>query len=104
MPVAAPVFSVQEASDLRIGLERAGKRLVFTNGCFDLLHAGHIRYLHEAKALGDTLLVGLNSDNSVRQLKGPGRPLHTAADRAAILDSVSAVDGVVVFDELSAAP
>ena len=76
-----------------------GKRLVLANGCFDLLHVGHIRYLREAKSLGDVLLVALNSDDSVRRLKGPGRPLMPAEERAELLGALSAVDAVVLFDD-----
>jgi len=75
-----------------------GRRLVFTNGCFDLLHAGHVRYLRQARALGDALAVGLNSDRSVRELKGEGRPLNTEDDRAEVLAALGCVDYVVVFD------
>ena len=78
---------------------REGRRVVFTNGCFDLLHAGHVRYLEAARAEGDLLVVGLNSDASVRRLKGPGRPLNPAADRAEVLAGLEAVDAVVVFEE-----
>ena len=73
--------------------------LVFTNGCFDILHAGHVRYLTAARELGDILIVGLNSDASVRKLKGEGRPVNPAADRAEVLAGLRAVDHVVVFDE-----
>ncbi len=76
-----------------------GRRVVLANGCFDLLHVGHIRYLAAARALGDMLIVGLNSDASVRRLKGPGRPLMAAAERAEILAALEAVDHVVVFDD-----
>jgi len=79
---------------------RAGKRLVFTNGVFDILHAGHVRYLAEARALGDLLIVGVNSDASVRRLgKGPGRPVHTLEDRIAVLEALRSVDGAVEFEE-----
>jgi len=79
---------------------RAGKRLVFTNGVFDILHAGHVGYLAEARQLGDLLIVGLNSDASVRRLgKGPERPINTLADRATVLEALRSVDGVVAFDE-----
>jgi len=78
---------------------RAGKRLVFTNGCFDLLHRGHVSYLQSARALGDALVVALNSDASVRKLKGPGRPIVPQRDRAAVLRALRSVDAVVVFDE-----
>ena len=80
-------------------LRAEGKRIVFTNGCFDLLHAGHAQYLRRAAALGDVLLVGLNSDASVRRLKGEGRPLQKAADRAYLLASLSCVSYVTVFPE-----
>lgn len=75
------------------------KKIVFTNGCFDILHAGHVRYLKKAKALGDILVVGLNSDPSVRKIKGKGRPIAPETDRAEILSALSSVDYVVVFDE-----
>ena len=73
--------------------------MVFTNGCFDILHAGHVRYLTEAKKLGDVLVVGLNSDESVRKLKGAGRPVNSEEDRAEVLAGLRAVDHVVVFTE-----
>jgi rfaE bifunctional protein nucleotidyltransferase chain/domain len=76
-----------------------GRVVVWTNGCFDLLHAGHVRSLRAARALGDVLLVGLNSDASVRRLKGPGRPLMPAGERAEILAELACVDRVVAFDE-----
>ena len=75
------------------------KTVVFTNGCFDILHAGHVRYLTAARALGDILIVGLNSDVSVRRLKGQGRPVNPAADRAEVLSGLRVVDHVAVFDE-----
>jgi D-beta-D-heptose 7-phosphate kinase/D-beta-D-heptose 1-phosphate adenosyltransferase len=79
---------------------RAGQRIVFTNGVFDLLHPGHVRYLHAARRLGDRLVVGVNSDRSARRLdKGPGRPLVTARDRAEVLAGLAMVDYVIVFDE-----
>jgi len=77
-----------------------GKRIVTTNGCFDLLHVGHLHNLSEARSLGDVLIVGLNSDSSVRQLKGPGRPIVNETDRAAMLIALKVVDHVVVFDDL----
>lgn len=79
--------------------KRAGKKIVFTNGCFDILHLGHVRYLEKAKSLGDVLVVGLNSDASVRSLKGPGRPINPAEDRAAVLGALKAVDYVTIFSE-----
>jgi rfaE bifunctional protein nucleotidyltransferase chain/domain len=78
---------------------RAGRRVVFTNGCFDLLHPGHVRCLEQARSLGDCLIVGVNSDASVGEIKGPGRPVIPAAERAEILAALEAVDRVVVFDE-----
>lgn len=80
-------------------LKKEGKKVVFTNGCFDILHVGHVKYLQEAKSYGDVLIVGLNSDSSVRSLKGPTRPVNTEADRAYILAALEAVDYVVVFSE-----
>ena len=96
------IVSVEE---LRPALERqrsAGRRVVFTNGCFDLLHAGHIEMLSFARAQGDSLVVGLNSDRSVRLIKGDSRPIYPAAERALILAALEVVDYVVVFDETRA--
>jgi rfaE bifunctional protein nucleotidyltransferase chain/domain len=81
-------------------LKAKGNRIVFTNGCFDLLHIGHIRYLEEAKALGDVLVVGVNSDTSVRRLKGPKRPILPEEERAEILSGLGCVDYVTLFDEI----
>ena len=81
--------------------KRNGKRVVFTNGCFDLLHPGHIQSLETARALGDVLIVGLNGDESVRVLKGPGRPVIPALERAEILASLECVDAVLIFEELT---
>ncbi|KYG68386.1 glycerol-3-phosphate cytidylyltransferase [Bdellovibrio bacteriovorus] len=80
-------------------LRSQGKKVVFTNGCFDLLHVGHVRYLQEAKALGDVLVVGVNSDASVKKLKGPTRPVQIENDRAEILAALGAVDFTVIFTE-----
>lgn len=80
-------------------LRSQGKKIVFTNGCFDLLHVGHVRYLQEARALGDVLVVGVNSDASVKRLKGPTRPVQVEADRAEILAALGAVDFTVLFTE-----
>lgn len=79
--------------------DRVDKTLVFTNGCFDILHIGHVRYLEEAKACGELLVVALNSDASVRRLKGPERPLQSQEDRAGILAALRAVDYTVIFEE-----
>ena len=80
-------------------LRSAKKKIVFTNGCFDLLHVGHVRYLQEARALGDVLVVGINSDQSVKRLKGPTRPVQIENDRAEILAALGAVDFTVIFTE-----
>ena len=91
-----------EVAILRFGREkRNGRKVVFTNGCFDLLHPGHIRGFEQARQLGDVLIVGLNSDSSVRQLKGSARPVIPEQERAEILSSLEAVDAVVIFDELT---
>ncbi len=79
--------------------KQAGKRVVFTNGCFDLLHAAHVRLLEQARALGEVLVVGINSDRSVRELKGESRPLVPEAERAEVLAALAVVDAVTVFDE-----
>jgi rfaE bifunctional protein nucleotidyltransferase chain/domain len=84
---------------VRAGLRAEGRRLVFTNGCFDILHVGHVRYLAAARGLGDVLLVAVNSDRSVRVLKGAGRPVLNEAERAELLAALSSVDFVTVFDE-----
>jgi D-glycero-beta-D-manno-heptose 1-phosphate adenylyltransferase len=84
--------------------QQAGERGVFTNGCFDLLHLGHVRYLQEARALGDFLILGLNSDESVRLLKGPGRPLIPENERAEILAALACIDYVTIFAEPTASP
>lgn len=83
-------------------LKAEGKRVVFTNGCFDLLHAGHVRYLREAASLGDILVIGLNGDDSVRSFKDPGRPILPEADRAELLAALEMVDYVVIFEETTA--
>jgi len=88
--------SLAETVDL---LKASGKTIVFTNGCFDILHAGHVTYLAEARRLGDVLIVGVNSDASVRTLKGPRRPIVPQEERATVLAALEAVDYVVVFDE-----
>ena len=80
-------------------LRERGERLVFTNGCFDLLHPGHVRYLQEARKLGDRLVVAVNADETVARLKGPGRPLTPLAERMEILAALASVDYVVAFDE-----
>ncbi len=81
-------------------LKVKGTRIVFTNGCFDLLHIGHVRYLEKAKALGDVLVVGVNSDSSVRKLKGPKRPILPEEERAGILSGLGCVDYITIFSEM----
>ena len=88
-----------EAARFAEGLRNAGERVVFTNGVFDILHPGHVRYLQEARSLGDALIIGLNSDASVRRNKGPERPINSESERAEILAALECVDAVVLFDE-----
>ena len=95
----AHIKTWDEIQTLSVRLKENGKKLVFTNGCFDLLHSGHVRYLETAKSFGDVLILGLNSDRSVKALKGESRPINTEDDRAYILAALEAVDYVVVFDE-----
>jgi D-glycero-beta-D-manno-heptose 1-phosphate adenylyltransferase len=97
--VRTKIKSLAEAVEFRASARAAGRRVVFTNGCFDLLHAGHVDYLEAARAEGDLLIVGLNSDASMRRIKGPQRPLVGQADRAAVLAGLEAVSAVVVFEE-----
>jgi D-beta-D-heptose 7-phosphate kinase/D-beta-D-heptose 1-phosphate adenosyltransferase len=94
-----PVLARDAAVALVARLRAAGKRVVFTNGVFDLLHPGHLRYLRAARAEGDALIVGVNSDRSVRAVKGPGRPITPEMERAEILAGLDVVDAVVIFDE-----
>ncbi len=96
---AAPILGLEEAVALRERWRAAGKRVVFTNGCFDVLHAGHVGYLAWARARGDALILGLNSDASVRALKGPERPFVPFEDRAAVLAGLRSVDAVVGFEQ-----
>ncbi|MGI6573807.1 MAG: D-glycero-beta-D-manno-heptose 1-phosphate adenylyltransferase [Fermentimonas sp.] len=88
-----------EISQLAIDSREQGKTIVFTNGCFDILHVGHVKYLEEAKKYGDVLILGLNADSSVKKLKGDSRPINTQDDRAYILASLRSVDYVVIFEE-----
>ena len=96
------VVSAEEMEKFSAELRRTGKKLVATNGCFDLLHVGHVRYLQAARSLGDALVVGVNGDASVCALKGEGRPLNPEGDRAEIVASLGCVDYAVVFPELRA--
>ena len=93
------VYGLQELAAIRRRLKRRGKKVVFTNGCFDLLHAGHVRLFHEAKKLGDVLIVALNSDASVRRLKGPSRPIFPLRERFEILAAVADIDYLTSFGE-----
>jgi rfaE bifunctional protein nucleotidyltransferase chain/domain len=97
--VMTKILDRQELIRERKLLRGEGRSLVFTNGCFDLLHPGHVRYLAEARALGDALVVALNSDRSVRVLKGEGRPILKEKERAEVIAALEAVDYVIVFDE-----
>jgi D-beta-D-heptose 7-phosphate kinase/D-beta-D-heptose 1-phosphate adenosyltransferase len=93
------ISSAAEAAAFAEGVRAAGGTVVFTNGVFDLLHPGHIRYLRDARALGDALIVAVNSDRSVRAIKGPGRPVNPEHERAEVLLGLQSVDAVVIFDE-----
>lgn len=95
------ILSPGEMLRERQRLRATGSRLVFTNGVFDLLHVGHVRYLSQARALGDALVVAINSDRTVRELKGPDRPIFDQAERAEILAALKHVDYVTIFDDLS---
>lgn len=86
-----------DSEKLRLALEAGGGRVVFTNGCFDLLHAGHVHLLQQAKELGDVLVVAINSDESIRDLKGPDKPFVPQEDRAFMIDALAAVDHVIIF-------
>jgi rfaE bifunctional protein nucleotidyltransferase chain/domain len=93
----AKIIELDELAERARQLRAAGEKLVATNGCFDLLHVGHVRYLHAARALGDALAVGLNGDQSVRELKGIGRPVNNESDRAEMLAALECVDFVTIF-------
>jgi D-glycero-beta-D-manno-heptose 1-phosphate adenylyltransferase len=93
--------TLEEIVVIRQRLRREGKRLVFTNGCFDILHAGHVRYLNQARAMGDALVVALNSDKSVRTLKGENRPIVPEDERVEVVTALAAVDFVFLFDDLT---
>ncbi|NTU53578.1 MAG: D-glycero-beta-D-manno-heptose 1-phosphate adenylyltransferase [Chlorobiaceae bacterium] len=96
----SPKLLTQDAMLLKVRSWQAeGNRVVFTNGCFDILHAGHVRYLSAARKLGDRLVIGLNTDASVRKLKGPKRPVAPEGDRAEVLSALASVDAVTLFDD-----
>src|SRR6478672_311305 len=96
------ILSTEQAATTATEMRATGRKLVFTNGCFDLLHLGHVRYLQAARALGDALMVAINGDDSVRALKGESRPLNCAADRAELVAALECVDHVVIFPEVRA--
>jgi D-glycero-beta-D-manno-heptose 1-phosphate adenylyltransferase len=100
--VKEKILSLEQLATKSRQLRSTGKRVVATNGCFDILHVGHVRYLAAARKLGDMLVVGLNGDNSVRQLKGEGRPVNPEQDRAEVLAALESVDYVTIFPELRA--
>ncbi len=101
-PVATQkILSLERAYEVIDDLKRQGKRVVFTNGCFDILHPGHTRYLAEARKLGEILMVAINSDRSVREIKGTGRPIQPEQERAEILAALECVDYVTFFDDLT---
>lgn len=96
------LVSKDKIADFCQVIRDGGKKLVFTNGCFDILHAGHVRYLNTAKSFGDILVLGLNTDASVRSIKGPTRPINNELDRAEVVGALESVDYVVLFDEPTA--
>lgn len=102
MKSADKIISWEQLPAWRAALRAQGRKLVVTNGCFDLLHRGHVAYLEAARSLGDALLVGVNSDASVRELKGPERPVNSEMERAAVLAALQSVDGVCVFEDRTA--
>ena len=102
MNFAGKIVPWEKLDGWRESLRAAGRRLVVTNGCFDVLHLGHVTYLEAARNLGDALLVGVNSDTSVREIKGTNRPVNSEEDRAAVLAALESVDGVCVFREKDA--
>ncbi len=99
VPLPERILSRKQLMSRLAGHRARGERIVFTNGCFDLIHPGHVLYLEAARALGDVLVVGLNSDASVRRLKGPSRPVCTQRERALVLAGLRSVDYVVIFEE-----
>ena len=95
------IATLEEIVKQREQYRERGSKVVFTNGCFDLLHVGHVRYLNQARSLGDALIVGINSDSSVRQLKGPERPIVTEVERAEVVAALACVDHVFIFPDLT---
>jgi len=101
---AAKIMTIEQALEWRLAIRKQGKRLVVTNGCFDILHRGHAQYLHESRCVGDVQLVLINSDRSIKELKGPTRPIIDEYNRAYMLGALSSVDAVVIFDDQICAP
>ncbi|MCX7910322.1 MAG: D-glycero-beta-D-manno-heptose 1-phosphate adenylyltransferase [Endomicrobia bacterium] len=93
------IVSLKKLKKIVKNLKSKNKKIIFTNGCFDILHLGHVRLLKKAKSLGDILIVGLNTDSSIKKIKGPTRPINSQKDRAEVLDSIKYVDYVVLFNE-----
>jgi rfaE bifunctional protein nucleotidyltransferase chain/domain len=93
------IKNLSEIVELRARLRKSGKKVVFTNGCFDILHVGHVRYLREARNLGDALIVGINSDRSVRKIKGESRPIMPEIERAEVISALACVDFAVIFND-----
>jgi D-glycero-beta-D-manno-heptose 1-phosphate adenylyltransferase len=100
--MTSEILALEQLRERSSHIRGAGRKLVATNGCFDLLHVGHVRYLQAAKALGDVLLVGINGDESTRQLKGAGRPVNNERDRAEVIAALECVDLVSIFPEVRA--
>ena len=99
MSTASKIVDLDKASEIRAQLKNQGKKVVFTNGCFALLHLGHVDYLEKARSLGDFMMVGLNSDTSVSNIKGPDRPIADQLSRSRVIAALSFVDAVVIFDD-----
>ena len=97
--MSGKIKTKKELKDIISSLKKQGKRIVFTNGCFDILHYGHIKYLQDAKGLADVLVLGLNSDFSVKKIKGPARPINKQLDRVRVLSALSCVDYLTIFSE-----
>jgi rfaE bifunctional protein nucleotidyltransferase chain/domain len=97
MNMKKKTIALNKIISIRVRMRRNKKKVVFTNGCFDILHSGHVRYLQKAKSFGDILIVGLNSDASIRRIKGPSRPINSQKDRATVLCALACVDYVVIF-------
>ncbi|HVV00526.1 MAG TPA: adenylyltransferase/cytidyltransferase family protein [Verrucomicrobiae bacterium] len=102
MNFRSKIVPFDRLAEWRESMRASGKKLVVTNGCFDLLHLGHVTYLEEARNQGDALLIGVNGDEAVRKLKGPNRPVNSEQDRAAVLAALESVDGVCIFEEVTA--